>query len=408
MPSLRVFFSGRFKMLAEMKMYESPSISERNSLKPKAKMAEPAKKEKKMMIPDWTKLPKELLQIVTDKMNCFEVVHARSVSTLWRSAFPFPASLLRSSYSLPTYPVEKEGLCSLEKIPVVLVVDESGSEFFMGLVGGDDSAYYMEAPSPLQCSLRVKLEKSDPTSMNVIGSQILSLGHQCRIVCWDPKGLRTTFRNAAILPLNGEGGRGEFAVLRSYLGTLLVLKSATRKWVPLPGVPRSSCNGLVTFRGRFYASFSDNTIYVIHPYSLRADRLMPPPNMNNGSNHLIPAGDDELFLVKKSKLATVPKTFIVSRLVGLGWVEVDDLGDRVLFLRKDANVCFSANQLPDGCGVTGNSILFNARPGDETYFYKYGPPDVPKENVVGEWRISKESRVKFIDSHEAYAFRVEF
>ncbi|WZZ40924.1 hypothetical protein YC2023_037183 [Brassica napus] len=395
-------------LLGQLLPTESPSISERNSLKPKAKMAEAATKEKKMVIPDWTKLPKELLQIITDKMNCFDVVHARSVSTLWRSKFPFPASLLRSSYSLPTYPVEKEGLCSLEKIPFVLVIDESASKFFMGLVGRDDSAYYMEVPSPLQCSLRVKMEKSDPTSMNVIGSQILSLGHQYRMVCWDPKGLRTTYGNAAILPLNREGGRGEFVVLRSYSGTLLVLKSATRKWVRLPGVPRSSCTALVTFRGRFYASFFDKSIYVIHPYSLLAVRLTPPPNINNGSNHLIPAGDDELFLVKKSKLFTGPITCRVSRLVGLGWVEVDDLGDRVLFLRKDANVCFSANQLPDGCGVTGNSILFTARPGDETYFYKYGPPHVPKENVVGEWRSSRESRVKFIDSHEACAFRVEF
>ncbi|CAF2090065.1 unnamed protein product [Brassica rapa] len=370
-------------------------------------MAEPATEEKKM-IPDWTKLPEELLQIITHKMNCFDVVHARSVSTLWRSAFPYPASLLRSSYSLPTYPVEKDGLCSLHKIPLVLVIDESACEFFMGLVGRDESADYMEeVPSPLQCSLRVKMRKSDPTIlMNVIGSQIVSLGHQYTMVCWDPKGLRTTYKNAAaILPLGG----GEFVVLRIFSGTLFVLTSAKRKWVQLRGVPSFRCTALVTFRGRFYASFFyDKEILAIHPYSLVAVRLIPQ-NFTCEITYLIPAGDDELFLVKKNKPYNGPVTCTVSRLEGLGWAEVDDIGDRVLFLGEDhANVCFSANQLPDGCGMTGNSILFSAPPGDETYFCKYGPPEVPKENVVGEWRSSRESRVKFIDSHEAYAFRVEF
>lgn len=379
-------------------------------------MAEPVTKEK-MMIPDWTKLPEELFQTITDKMNCFDVVHARSVSTLWRSTFPYPASLLRSSYSLPTYPVEKDGLCSLEKIPFVLVIvptptgDESASEFFMGLVGRDEAADYMEAPSPLQCSLRMKMKKSDPKWINVIGSQTLSLSHQYRMVCWDPNGLRTTYRNVAILPLNREGGRGrgEFIVLRScsYWGSLLVLTSAKRKWVPLPGVPSSSCTALVTFRGRFYASFSDERIYVIHPYSLVAVRLLMPPNFTDGSNHLITAGDDELFLVKKKTPITGPVTCRVCRLVGLKWVEVDELGDRVLFVGKEANVCCSANQLPDGCGVTGDSILFTKRAGEDTYLYKYGPPEVPNENVVGEWRSSRESRVKFLDSQEAFAFRVE-
>ncbi|CAH8342864.1 unnamed protein product [Eruca vesicaria subsp. sativa] len=327
-------------------------------------MAKPAGKDKKM-IPDWTKLHKELLQIISGKMNCFDVVHARSVSTLWRSTFSFPPSLLCSSYSLPTYPVEKQGLCSLQKIPFVLVivpaltddVDESSSECFMGLVGRDESADYMEVPSPLQCSLRVKMAKSDPTLMNMIGSQILSLGHQER----------------------GEG-RGEFVVLPSFLGTLFVLTSAKRKWVRLRGVPSSPCTALVTFRGRFYASFLGKDIYVIHPYSLVAVRLIRP-NFIEGSNHLITAGADELFLVKKSTPNTGPVTCRVSR---------------------------QANQLPDGCGVTGNSILFPKRAGDETYFYEYGLPEVPKENVVAEWRSSRERRVKFLDSQGAYAFCVEF
>ncbi|VVB08922.1 unnamed protein product [Arabis nemorensis] len=68
----------------------------------------PTKKKTSSMKPDWTQCPEELLQVISEHLdNCFDVVHARSVCTLWRSAFPFPSSLIPPSYSLPTYPIEK-------------------------------------------------------------------------------------------------------------------------------------------------------------------------------------------------------------------------------------------------------------------------------------------------------------
>ncbi|KAL0670435.1 hypothetical protein Bca4012_033139 [Brassica carinata] len=52
------------------------------------------------MVPDWTQLPEELLHIITGKLeHCFNVIHARSVCTSWRSTFPFPHSLLRPRHS---------------------------------------------------------------------------------------------------------------------------------------------------------------------------------------------------------------------------------------------------------------------------------------------------------------------
>ncbi|KAG7572526.1 hypothetical protein ISN44_As09g008860 [Arabidopsis suecica] len=54
------------------------------------------------------------------------------------------------------------------------------------------------------------------------------------------------------------------------------------------------------------------------------------------------------------------------------WVEVSDIGDRLLVIGDLGNVCCSTKELPDGCGLSGNSIVFTHGPGNVTYSYKYG------------------------------------
>ncbi|KAH0912720.1 hypothetical protein HID58_036041 [Brassica napus] len=68
-----------------------------------ANTSEPSTKKKPSMIPDWSLLPGELLDVIPKNLdNCFDVLHARSVCTSWRSSFPFPNRLLtRPTYSLP-------------------------------------------------------------------------------------------------------------------------------------------------------------------------------------------------------------------------------------------------------------------------------------------------------------------
>ncbi|CDY36176.1 BnaC04g37180D [Brassica napus] len=63
---------------------------------PLPNMEEPAAKKTRSspLLPDWSQLPKELLEIITDNVNCFDIVHARSVCTSWRST-----SLISSSES---------------------------------------------------------------------------------------------------------------------------------------------------------------------------------------------------------------------------------------------------------------------------------------------------------------------
>ncbi|CAA7032995.1 unnamed protein product [Microthlaspi erraticum] len=387
-----------------------------------------------MDMPDWTKLPEELLQVISENLdNCFDVVHARSVCSSWRSTIPFPFSLLTSSYSLPTFTepsLENEGLVTLKKIPLFLFRVRTPSalatKYFLGGIGPRDEAEdQTELPSPIQCSVKVKIGKSEATLVNMLDCQILSLGYEYRMIGWEPK----DYEGVAFLPLNKEG-EGEFVVLLNYFRFCLVLTSAEMKWKRLENVPMESCwsltlfacaeirwtelmnvphdswRDLVTFRGKFYASFT-REIVVVDPYSLDVSHttLSIPSQPLERIRYLVPYGNDELFLVELCNPSTDQLAFRVSRLDEEAgkWVVVTDLGDCVLFINRRhlGNVCCSAKELPDGCGLSGDSIVFT-NVGSKTYTFNY-EVDAPF-NLL---RPSTKKRVTVLSTYPVVALRVE-
>ncbi|CAA7032993.1 unnamed protein product [Microthlaspi erraticum] len=349
-------------------------------------------------MPDWSLLPEDLLHIISTHLeNCFDVVHARSVCSSWRSALPLPCILSRLSYSLPSYaefPYESEDLFTLKKVPWFLFRVRTPSAFatkyFLGGIGRrDESEDHTELPSPLQCSVKIpRSSDSEPTLMNMLDFQILSLGYEYRMFGWRPR----YYRGVAFLPLNKEGGGEDFVVLISCSNGLLVLTSAEMKWKQLENVPKKTGRGVVTFGGKFYASFYDE-IVVIDPYSLDVTLLMPSLQPLGELHYLVPYGNDELFLVDKCQR---PFGLRVSRLdeVAGKWVEVTDLGNRVMFMRDLENFCCSAKEL----GVSGNLILFTNLISDLTFFYKY---EVREEDGLMCWSVT------FPGRYPVVAFRVE-
>ncbi|CAF2279748.1 unnamed protein product [Brassica napus] len=369
------------------------------------------------MVPDWTQLPEELLHIITEKLeHCFNVIHARSVCTSWRSTFPFPHSLLRPSYSLPAFgdfPYVSKGLCTLEKVPLFLFRVQtpaaSPSEYFLGGVGRDECVDHMELQYPIQFS--VKIPGSEPTVLNIRNSQVFPLGHQYRIMGWDPESWTTKFKGVAFLPLNEEG---EFVVLLNYTMDLLVLRSSEMRWMRLKETSNAQCRQLVAFKGRFYAAFINGDFFIFDPYTLKRTPFTPLPLLRS-SKYLVQAGDDELLLVEKfnpfpdAEILDFNRfTCRVSRLDNEAdkWVEITDLGDRVLFIRDSGNFCCSAKELPDGCGVSGNSIVFT-NTGYMTFAYKYGVHTGKEDDELNIWRFSRENRVTILNTSPMVAFKVE-
>ncbi|CAH8335762.1 unnamed protein product [Eruca vesicaria subsp. sativa] len=394
------------------------------------KMKEPAREEKKKMLldcsgyPDWTQLPEELLHIITEKLeNCFNIIHARSVCTSWRSTFPFPDSLLRPSYSLPAFgdfPYVSTGLCTLEKVPMFLfrvqtlpaAASSSATEYFLGGVGRDESGDHMELQSPIQCSVKIPgSDDSDPTVMNIHNTQVFPLGHQYRIIGWDAESWSTKYKGVAFLPLNKEGE--EFVILLNYSMDLLVLRSSEMRWMCLTETSNAQCCHLLAFRGRFYATFINGDFFIFDPYTLKRTPFSPSPPLRS-SKYLVQAGDDELLLVEKfnpfpgAEVLNFNRfTCRVSRLDNEAdkWVEITDLGDRVLFIRDSGNFCCSAKELPDGCGLSGNSIVFT-NTGYMTYAYKYGVHTGREDDELNIWRFSRENRVTVLSTSPIVAFQI--
>ncbi|CAH8263427.1 unnamed protein product [Arabidopsis lyrata] len=197
---------------------------------------------------------------------------------------------------------------------------------------------------------------------------------------WDPEDWATYYRGVAFLPLNKEGRGEEFVVLLNYTKNLYVLRSTEMRWMQLK-------------------------------------TPMMPSEPLRSSNYLIASGNDELFLVEKfnpfPECGRINfKRFIcrVSRLDEEAgkWVEVNNLGDRVLFIRHFGNVCCSAKELPVDCGVSVNSILFTTEPCNVTYSFKYGVKTGRAEDDLNCWRKSREIRVRILNTFPVVALRLEY
>ncbi|EOA28686.1 hypothetical protein CARUB_v10024912mg [Capsella rubella] len=311
-------------------------------------MAAPETKKKistSLIMPDWSQLPDELLPLISTHLEeCFfDVIHARSVCSLWRSAFPYPTSIIRQSYSLPTVRSESNNFCTLEKVPLFL--------------------------------FRVRAPHYD------VG-----------------------------------GKRRRIVVLRTYsmCTPLLVLTSAEMRWKPLEFDNTSDglCVGIFACRGKFYATFLPGRVLVIDPYSLEVTLLLPSPHPVHS---LVPFGNDELFLVDVSFHSVAGPgirqiTCRVSRLDEMTgtWVGVKDLGNRVLFIGGLGNFSCSGKELPHGCGLHGNSILFTNLPGNVTSAFEYGVHTGDVEEDLNCWRSSRVNRVMILEkSSPMVAFQVE-
>ncbi|CAA7047921.1 unnamed protein product [Microthlaspi erraticum] len=134
------------------------------------------------------------------------------------------------------------------------------------------------------------------------------------------------------------------------------------RWMWLKNMSDASCSGLVTFRGRFYAVFLDGDIIGIDPYSRKATPLVQ-------ACFLFHQGMMSFSWLRKSSL--VPVYYILADT----W----------------ATSAARLKELPDGCGVSGDSVVFTDEPGNATYSYKYGVDTGRAEDDLNFWRYSREN-----------------
>lgn len=114
-------------------------------------------------------------------------------------------------------------------------------------------------------------------------------------------------------------------------------------------------------------------LWIFDPHSLEVTTLLPSPE--KPVLYLVSYDNVELFVVAVTFPVVADYSRLTCRVSRLNeeagqWVKVSDLGDRILFLGQSGNVSCSAKELPHGCGLSGNNILFITD--NATFSYKYG------------------------------------
>lgn len=138
----------------------------------------------------------------------------------------------------------------------------SVSEYLLGGIVRDEPGDHVEQPpSPLQCSVNLKMPYTN--LINVLECQILYLGHQYRIkhstnISRDFQGPISAYGGVASLPLNKEGGE-DFMVLLNDIEGLMMLTSAEMRWRRLKNVPSVTCVDLCNFS--FHANVRYRALY---------------------------------------------------------------------------------------------------------------------------------------------------
>ncbi|KAF3579242.1 hypothetical protein DY000_02034310 [Brassica cretica] len=90
---------------------------------------------------------------------------------------------------------------------------------------------------------------------------------------------------------------------------------------------------------------------------------------------------------------------------------LDEIIDYVKFLQLQVKVLHQdprSKELPDGCGVIENSILFTNELDNGTYVYKYGVDTGREEDDLNCWRFAGENRVTILSTSPVVNFRVEY
>lgn len=190
---------------------------------------------------------------------------------------------------------------SCYKLPCQFLVvgigpDKSGDDLSVPVLPGTLAQNQMRVS--YQCSAKMKIRDFILNLLNIADGQIIPLGYMCRMVGYNPILFSTTYRGVAFLPLNKEkGGGAEFIGLIGYTHHMWVLRSTEMSWMRLDTTSSADCWDIVTFRGKFYAVFTNGDVFEIDPYTLETTPLRPTEIVECRTvNYLVPYGDDELYL----------------------------------------------------------------------------------------------------------------
>ncbi|XVF45597.1 hypothetical protein PTKIN_Ptkin02bG0219000 [Pterospermum kingtungense] len=360
---------------------------------------------------DWTQLPKELLDLISKRLDTpFDVFRFRSVCSTWRSTVTSP----RRHRLAPRFPVlpDDGGLVdpsfgfSLSKRTVFLIgspktnsqTDPSTS--WVIKIEEDVPNRRIQLLNPLSRPRFDSLPDNFPKRLNLLDFRVFELGEEYVLHYLNhPNYLaeENLYMEKVVLSCLDNNNVNDFVLLTIHVsGKLAMFKSSDKKWTIIQDMP-SPYDDVILHEGKFLAV--DNTGRAVL-VGLDSELSVVAMAIFGGDKKFLVESKGELLLVDMylsieadegscswaglgfveeyfENLAfymnerTVKfKVFKLDR-VGKQWVEAKNLDDRVLFLGDDCTFSASAEDLSV---CRGNCIIFA-----DNYFYSHEAEDGTSE-----------------------------
>lgn len=341
---------------------------------------------------DWSQLPRELLNLIAEHLvSETDLLRFRSVCTSWRSSFqskpfPIPAPILPNkgiSDSSWGFYFSKRTIFRLG-LPYPHSQTSPSDGWLIKLE--PDGPQRMQFLNPLSRSIFKPLPTNFPKTLDLLHFRISELGNEYTLQYINYRPFASSIGDAGDVYMekvafssNLSNGIEGFVLLTIHVsGKLALLKFGDKKWTIIDDLP-SPYDDVIFYEGEFYAvDTTGRTVVVGVENNLNVNVVAD--SVFGGDKKILVESCGELFLVDKHLSVgldddlgyeeevefseefdcfTSERTvrFEVFKMDGnlKKWVEVKNLGERMLFLGD--NCSFSA-LASDFTGCKGNCIFF--------------------------------------------------
>uniref|UniRef100_A0A2P2QLI9 F-box protein SKIP23-like n=1 Tax=Rhizophora mucronata TaxID=61149 RepID=A0A2P2QLI9_RHIMU len=336
---------------------------------------------------EWAHLPKDLLeQISTCLGTSVDLLRFRSVCTSWRSSFspkpPRPSGFFRvlrnDGISHTSF-----GFCLSKRTIYRLELPDSHDQAdpLCWIVKVEEDVPTKQLLNPLSRYKLNPLPTCFPRVLDLLNFRVRELGqeHVLHLLSYNSDlsplddASNLYMEKVVMIQLNGERG---FILLTIHVsGKLAMFRSGDKKWHIIQDMP-SPYDDVIVYGGKFYAvDITGRTVVV--GFDAVLDFAANP--IFGGDKKYLVKSEGELLLVDMylsidtsegsldveveflehfaQYMSERTVRFKVFKLVeeSQSWIEVKNLGDRVLFLGDDSTFSASASDFP---GCNGNCIFF--------------------------------------------------
>ncbi|KAK9129343.1 hypothetical protein Sjap_009830 [Stephania japonica] len=325
---------------------------------------------------DWSQLPKDLLDQIARRLNYdTDILRFRSICSSWRSiaSYPphrFPNRILLNPKSTSGQP-DSGCFCLSKHLILRLGLPGSTQGWLVKLEQSVPEKFLIL--NPLSDSRIRPLPQLFPNFLDLMGVQVTELGQEFVLRYTDNRPFSYTgdvYKEKVIFSSNSVwSDEPDFVIMTIHVsGKLALFSFRDNVWTVIDDL-LSPYDDVIHHKGQFYAVDSAGRAVVIEVSNSLMTRDVAPSVFGGDKKYLVES-DGELLLVDRHIIAddesdsqsencvmNYTVKFDVFKLdhVGEVWVEVRNLGDRVLFLGDNCSFSAFASDLS---GCRGNCIYF--------------------------------------------------